>query len=113
MNAALIRDIATDAIRYWEPRRLIYNLVLACIVIGYFIAGWPASRSSLTFDGALGLFLLAVLANVVYCAAYIGDIFIQLSGFRETWPRFRWILLLIGTLFASIITRFISKGAFP
>jgi hypothetical protein len=27
-----LRLIATDAIRYWEPRRLVYNVVLLGIV---------------------------------------------------------------------------------
>ncbi len=29
METATIREWATDAIRYWEPRRILYNLVLA------------------------------------------------------------------------------------
>jgi hypothetical protein len=28
-----LRDYATDAIRFWEPRRIGYNVVLAVIVI--------------------------------------------------------------------------------
>ena len=51
-----VRDLTTDALRYWELRRLFYNLVLAVIVTGHFIAAWPASRILLTFDSALGLF---------------------------------------------------------
>jgi hypothetical protein len=31
-----LRDYATDAIQFWEPRRIIYNLALATIVIIYF-----------------------------------------------------------------------------
>lgn len=108
--APTIRDIATDALRYWEPRRLIYNAVLAVIVLGYFFAGWPASKPEATLDAVLGLFLLAVLANVAYCAAYIADVFIQLSGFRAPWSRFRWLLFILGTAFAAILTRFFSMG---
>ncbi len=111
MNFSL-RDAATNAIRYWEPRRFLYNAVLSIIVISYFITGLPKSAKLLTFDGFLGLFLLAVIANILYCAAYIVDIFIQLSDFRETWLRYRWTLLLIGILFASIVTRFFSVGIF-
>ena len=50
--------------------------------------------------------LLAVLANVAYCAAYLPDLFAQASGFRDSWRRYRWILFAIGLLFAGVITRY-------
>jgi hypothetical protein len=95
-----MREWATDAIRYWEPRRIVYNPVLAAIVITYFSLGWPGTRQLVTLNFVLVLFLLAVLANVAYCAAYAVDIFVQTSGFRELWQKFRWVLLFMGTLFA-------------
>ena len=112
MDAPTLRDHFTDAIRFWEPRRVIYNGVLAVIVILYFATGYPSSKSVLSIDFVLGLFLLAVAANVAYCAAYLVDIFVQASGFREVWQRSRWILFTIGTTFAAIITRFIAMGMF-
>ena len=111
MNTDL-RAARTDAIRYWEPRRLVYNLVLiAATALGFF-ERWPQSLGSLNFDLAQGLFLLAVLANVAYCAAYVADIPAQLSGFRDTWLRLRWLLLVAGLIFAAIIARFFSAGFF-
>jgi hypothetical protein len=112
MDTTNLREGATDAIRFWEPRRLIYNAVLAAIVLLYCAKNYPASKAQLTFDGAQGVFLLAVLANVVYCAAYVADIFAQISGYRELWQRYRWILFVIGMLFAGIITRFVAMGMF-
>jgi hypothetical protein len=109
---ASLREMVTDSIRYWEPRRLIYNAVLAVIVAAYFFVAWPASRSTVTFNGVLLLFFLSVLANVCYCAAHIADIFAQFSGFRELWLRFRWMLLALGIVFAGIITRFFALGFF-
>ena len=105
------REIVTDAIGYWEPRRLVYNAALVVVVAVYFCAGWPASRDVLTLDGFLGLAVLAVLANVCYCAAYIVDLFAQLSGFRVLWLRWRWSLLALGIGFAAIITRFFALAA--
>ncbi len=87
-----LREAVTDAIRYWEPRRLAFNGVLAAIVVGYFAAGWPRSRTVLSVDTALLLFLLAVLANICYSAAYVADMFVQVSGFRESWRRWRWVV---------------------
>jgi hypothetical protein len=113
VEQADLRDYATEAIKIWEPWRLLYNLVLAAIVITYFAIGYPASKTFLTVDFCLGLFLLAVIANIAYCAAYIVDIFAQASGFREIWRRYRKVLFVIGTVFAGIITRFVAMGMFP
>ncbi len=109
---ATFREMVTDAIRYWEPRRLIYNAVLAVIVIGYFCAALPKSQAALSFDGFLFVFILAVLANLCYCAAYIADLFAQFSGFRTLWLRWRWLLLALGITFAGVITRFFALGFF-
>jgi hypothetical protein len=112
VETATIREWATDAIRYWEPRRILYNLVLAAIVLTYFAMGLPATKGLLTVNFVLLLFLLAVLANVAYCAAYAVDIFAQISGFRELWQRVRWVLFAIGVAFAGVITRFWSLALF-
>ena len=106
MDTATLRERTTDAIRYWEPRRILYNLGLAAIVLAYFVIGLPGSKRTVTLDFIFLLFLLAVLANVGYCAAYVVDIFAQTSGFRDVWQRYRLILFLLGTTFAGIITRF-------
>lgn len=112
MESTLLRESFSDAIRFWEPRRVIYNAVLAFVVIIYFIVGYPASKAILSLDLALGVFILAVVANVAYCAAYLADVFVQISGFREVWQRFRWVLFVIGTTFAAVITRFVTMGMF-
>ena len=112
MNSAELREYFTDAIRFWEPRRVIYNVVLAAIVMAYFAVGYPSSKTLLSIDFAIGLFLLAVAANIAYCAAYLADVFVQASGFREVWLRSRWVLFAIGTAVAAIITRFMAIGMF-
>ena len=43
MEGSSIREYATEAIRYWEPRRAIYNIFLADVVIFYFVVGLPLS----------------------------------------------------------------------
>jgi hypothetical protein len=103
---------AANALRYWEPRRLIYDAVLALVVLGHVVARWPASRAALTVDNVLGLFILAVLANVAYCAVYIPDLFVQFSGLDEAWRKGRVVVLIIGTAFAATITHFVASGAF-
>jgi hypothetical protein len=112
MDAQILRESVTGAIRYWEPRRLVYNAVLAVIVLIYFGMNYPASRSILSIDFVLFLFLLAVLANVAYCAAHPVDVFVCASNYREQWLKYRWVIFTIGLLFAAVITRFFLLGMF-
>ncbi|SRR5437667_5418914 len=112
MDATTLRDYATDAIRYWEPKRIGYNLALVAVVVACFLFTLPASRQSLTADTLLFLFELAVLANVAYCAAYVVDVFVQMSGFREQWRSYRWTLFFIGMAFAAILARFWALSMF-
>lgn len=98
-----LREIATDALRYWERRRLIYNAVLAAIVIGVFIWALPDACRRLTPSSALSLVILAILANLLYCAAYVPDVFVQLSDFRHVWRRNRWLLFAVGLILAAAL----------
>jgi hypothetical protein len=43
---------------------------------------WPHFRGAFTWPSLLVLFVLAVLANVCYCAAYLVDIPLQYSAFE-------------------------------
>ena len=96
-------EVFTDALRYWEPRRIGYNAVLALVVLGWVVFTWPHFRSAFTWNSLLALFVLAVLANVCYCAAYFVDVPVQYSSYRTSWRRRRWLLWLIGVIFAAVI----------
>jgi hypothetical protein len=106
------REYLGNAIRYWEPRRILYNLMLTAITTIHFVLGLPYSRSILHINIVLLLFLLAVLANVAYCAAYLPDVFAQMSTMRDTWLRYRWVVFLVGVAFAGVLTHFWSLGIF-
>ncbi len=112
MDAPSFRESVTDAIRFWEPPRLLYNALLSVIVLFYFFRAYPISKAFLTLHSILGLFLLAVVANLAYCAAYIADVFAQWSSYRDLWRQYRWILFAVGMLVAGILTRFIAIGMF-
>ena len=96
-----MKEIITDSLRYWEPRRILFNALLAVVVVGSFLGHHAPSISRLAWQSMLGLLLAAILANVLYCAAYIADLFLQLSEYRPVWRRYRWVLLLLGTAFAA------------
>jgi hypothetical protein len=102
-SSSPFRDVITDAIRYWEPRRVGYNLVLAAIVLGWIVRSWPHFRGALDWPSLMALFVLAVLANVCYCTAYLVDIPLQYSAYQNSWRKQRWALWLVGVVFAGVI----------
>jgi hypothetical protein len=103
-SSLLFRDVITDAIRYWEARRVGYNLVLAAIVLSWVTLTWQHFRGAFSWPSVLAVFVLAVLANVCYCAAYLVDVPLQYSAFQDSWRRRRWALWLLGVIFAGVIT---------
>src|SRR5256885_2933970 len=110
MDATALRDYATEAIRWWEPKRIAYNVALVVVVGSCFLVTLPASRQTITADTLLFLVALAVLANVAYCAAYVVDVFVQMSGFREQWRGHRWVLVFFLMFFSALFTRFLVFG---
>jgi len=109
-----------DALRYWEPRRVLYNAILTTAAVLWVVLTWPHFRSVQlmgippgdTHPALLILIILAFLANVCYCAAYIVDIPLQLTF--VTWRKYRWALLLTGTLFALLIENYwIADEIYP
>jgi hypothetical protein len=108
------KGVLADAIRYWEPRRVIYNFVLIAVTAAWVVATWPHFRPALTLSSLPPMSVLALLANVCYCAAYIVDFAMQHSSLDSLWRRRRWILWLIGTLFAIVLASYwIADEIYP
>lgn len=113
-NASQLREIFTDAIGYWELRRILYNVILAIVVTFWFIVTWPHFKPALTLQTLVFLFALAMLANVCYCAAYLADVPMQYSLFRTVWRRWRWRLWTVGVIFAVVIANYwIADEIYP
>jgi hypothetical protein len=112
MDTSLFRESLTNAIRYWEKMRLVYNVVLLLVVAGCFAWNYSAVGSKLSVNVFFSMILCGILLNVLYCAAYIVDVCVQMTEFRERWAKFRWRLFAIGALFAAIVTRFWSLSIF-
>ena len=100
------RALLADALRYWEFRRIFYNLVLSLIFVAWLVLTWPHFRPALTLQSLLLLFILGLLANACYCAAYFVDIPMQRSALGAAWKRWRWVLWVVGTLFAILLENY-------
>lgn len=100
LQSSELRSSLDDALRYWELRRIPYNLVLIAVVIIWAVASRSHFHALPLWIPLLALFVMAALANVLYSAAYCVDIFIQRSSFRDLWRKRRWILWSAGMLLA-------------
>jgi len=100
------RTILSDALRFWEPRRFLYNSVLAAVVIAWISLTWPRFRPMINRSALFLLMVLALMANACYCAAYLVDLPMQSSPLSATWKRRRWMLWVAGTLFAILLANY-------
>jgi len=100
------RSLLADAIRFWEFRRIFYNLALSVVAIAWLVMTWPHFRPALTLPSLFLFFILALLANACYCAAYLVDIPLQHSALGTAWKRWRWALWLLGTLSAILLANY-------
>jgi hypothetical protein len=107
------RALLGDAARFWEPRRLVYNFILAAVTVLWIVATWPHFRPALTLQSLLPLTVLALIANACYSVAYFVDIPFQLSSVAGR-NRLRWGLWIAGTLFAILLANYwIADEIYP
>jgi hypothetical protein len=108
------RAMMREAAHFWEPRRLIYNLVLALVFAGWVILSWPHFRTAFTLQSLLFLVVLALMANLCYTGAYVVDLALQRSPLRGIWQRGRWWLWLAGMLVAVLFVNYwIADEIYP
>lgn len=102
------------AARFWEPRRLLYNLLLFGVVVIWVVETWPHFRPAMTVESLEIMTVLALLANVCYCAAYLGEILIQNATSNAAWNRQRWAIWVVGTLLAILFENYwIADEIYP
>jgi hypothetical protein len=112
--SASFKERLTDAIRFWERQRVLYNLVLVGVVLVWFVATWPHFRPAMHLFRLFQLIGLGLIANGLYCSAYFLDLPKQRSGVSADWQRWRWQLWVLGTLLAFLITNYwIADEIYP
>ena len=100
--------VASDALVFWERGRVIYNAILLMAVLtvqGLDVVNWNAFGLSLP-----ELIVMAMAANVLYCAGYPADLLVQMSRFRAPWRHGRWLLWALGTGFALMLALLFLLG---
>lgn len=111
VEAPTLRENLRDAIRWWEPMRLYYNVALAAIVVFVFWRNAPDSLDRIDALRCARAVILAGLANIAYCAVYpieLALVWCGLGGSRRGW---RIALFGCGVSFAAAVTFVISSFA--
>jgi hypothetical protein len=105
-----MNDSKKSAIRYWERRRIIYNLALVLpAFLGYGLVGGVSAgvgdRSHFGFGFVLFLFVLSAIgANICFSFGYALEFFFGTDAPDSRWLRFwRPLLMVLGTLFAMLL----------
>lgn len=103
-----------EAARFWEPRRLWYNALLALVVLLWFRFTWPHFRPALNLVALGKMIVLAIVANVCYCAAYGAEFFVQGLLRQSLWRRCRWTIWVFGMLLALLMENYwIADEIYP
>ena len=103
-----------NATRFWEPRRLIYNAILTAVALSWLIKDWSHFLPAMPWSSLGIVTVLALLANLCYCAAYLADLAIQNLLPNFAWNRSRWAIWSLGTLFAVLFESYwINDEIYP
>jgi hypothetical protein len=90
------------AVRFWEQRRIAFNLLLTVVFLVWVIATWPLLRGAFSLVHFAQLAILALIANILYCAAYVAELFSK-DVVASKWRHWRWAIWIVGTLFAILV----------
>ena len=75
---------------------------------------WPHFRPAMNLAGLGGATVLALLANLCYCAAYLAEILFHNATNSSAWNRQRWAIWVVGTLLAILFENYwIADEIYP
>jgi hypothetical protein len=112
--AGSFKESLSDAIRFWEWRRIPFNAILLLVVLCWLFGTWPHFREALKLINLLRMAVLALLANLCYSAAYLVDLPLKLF-IGNAGPRgWRWGLWSAGMLLAFVFANYwIADEIYP
>ena len=103
-----------EAVQFWERRRIWYNAILIAIVALWVVLTWPHFRPAMNLSALGKMCVLAVLANLCYCAAYVAELFMQTAIPHSSWHRVRIGLFVAGMLIAIVLSNYwIADEIYP
>jgi len=103
-----------DPVRYWELRRIVYNLILSAAAIAWVALTWPHFRPAFTWRTIPPLAFLVAMANLCYCAVYGAELTVRALSPAGTWRHWRLAIFIAGTLLALLLESYwIADEIYP
>lgn len=113
-SGASPRKYFSSARKFWEPRRAVYNLILAIFVISWIVVTWPHFRPAVNWADLGRLLILALIANVLYSVGYLVDLLAQQISKPSALWAIRWTTFSLGMAFAVLLTNYwIADEIYP
>jgi len=106
MDTGAVSPTLPGPLRFWEFRRLPYNLVLFTVCLLWVVVSWPHFRPAFTFASLPPLVTLAFFANLCYSAVYLLEIPFLCSALQRYWPQWRTAIWVLGTLLAVVLANY-------
>lgn len=109
-------DRASDVIRWWESRRLFFNMVVGCtgiitcilLIVCAFMAdstvGEPIGLPDGPLLGVFGVLLYGILANICYTGGWISELLVSATSKAKSSTSFGLKVFRIGLIFSIFVT---------
>ena len=112
VTTMISREAIANALRFWEPARVLFNVVL----LAYGLVRFWEPLLPLPHKLWTEIVAVAVLANFIYVIAYPIDLTLQATDYRHMWQTagrpVLWIILLTtGLTLLHITLRHMLRGA--
>ena len=98
-------DIRKKSVKYWETRRIVYNTILALFSFILITLNTMEEDPFTNRNFNIALIGHVIGANVCFTFAYVPEFYFQLSKLKETWCKYRIIILAFGTFISLILAR--------
>ena len=103
----LDRSGLREAVQFWETGRLGYNGLLGAVVFAVAIAGDAWKEIAREW---IAIVILGVIANALYCFAYLLEFLARAAGMHAPWRMARPWIWAMGAGFAALLALFVLAG---
>jgi hypothetical protein len=97
-----LRAVFIEGGRFWERGRLAFNGVQLLLTAIMLVVRWSKAHY---FADNLGTYIaFAIMANILYTAAYLPEAILQIPQLRRFTVPVRWCVLIAGTVITCFLT---------
>jgi len=96
-----------NAIKWWESKRLLYNVIIVSLVLGIMLFMWTGTQNFGLINATIGSFFYFIAANVFFSIGWGMEVLAKYYFKRNLFlERYRHFFLTLGVLFSVFVTMF-------